>query len=228
MTTQTKEQIILEWSNFLNGHSPEDGLVELCLTDVQKSGLSPETLEKSGVRTFSGNKNLLKERLGFASINNQDILRHCRLIEIPYFNEKGEVLFYRYKVIPSLTDKDGKEIKYLQPKDKVAIPYILPGIWKIKDKPHKPLWIAEGEKKALKLTQHERYAIALSGVWNFRSNNPGDADLFSELKSFAWHGRTVYMAFDQDLWINPSVRAALYELAFKLYELKAIVRIAQW
>src|SRR3972149_8610347 len=79
---------------FLNGHSPDDALVNLAIEDIQKSGLTPEVLEMAGVRIFSGNKDLLKERLGFASINNQDILRHSRLIEFPYFNVKGEVLFY--------------------------------------------------------------------------------------------------------------------------------------
>ncbi len=40
--------------NFLNGHSPDDGLVKLAVEDMRKSGLLPKTLEKAGVRIFSG------------------------------------------------------------------------------------------------------------------------------------------------------------------------------
>ncbi len=221
-----------EYVKFLNGHSPDDGLVKLCIEDVQKSRLSPETLEKVKARIFSGNKDRLKECLGFASINNQDILRSCRLIEFPYFNEKGETILYRYKLIPSLTDKDGREIKYFQPKDKVAIPYILPEAWQVKDKTNKPIWITEGEKKALTLIQHGRHAIALSGVWNFKAGGKSDLNndkgLWQELQSFEWRGRTVYLAFDMDLWTNPAVRSALYELAFKLFDRGASVKIATW
>jgi len=221
-----------QYAYFLNGHSPDDGLVKLCIEDVAKSGLSPETLEKTEVRIFSGNKDSLKDRLGFASINSQDILQHCRLIEFPYFNERSETIPYRYKLIPSLTDKDGGEIKYLHPIGKPAVPYILPEVWQIKEKTNKPIWITEGEKKSLTLIQHGRHAIALSGVWNFRagknSDLGGDKNLWHEMQSFEWRGRTVYLAFDMDLWINPKVRQALYELAFKLFEKGAIVKVVTW
>lgn len=37
-----------QYADFLNGHSPDDGLVQLALADVQKLGLSSETLERAG------------------------------------------------------------------------------------------------------------------------------------------------------------------------------------
>jgi len=225
MSGREASQPSLEY--FLNGHSPDDGLVEFALTDVRKSGLTPETLEKAGVRLFKGRKDDLKERLGFASIGGQEILRVSRLIEFPYLNEKGEILFFRYKLIPAIGD-----VRYLQPKDKPALPYILPEVWRVKDKTSKPIWITEGEKKSLTLIQHGRHAIALSGVWNFRagknSDLGGDKNLWHEMQSFEWRGRTVYLAFDMDLWINPKVRQALYELAFKLFEKGAIVKVVTW
>ncbi len=76
----------IDWTNFLNGHSKDDALVQLAIHDVQKSGLTPETLAKAGVRLFNGDKEALKKCLGFASIDKQDILRLSRLIEFPYFN----------------------------------------------------------------------------------------------------------------------------------------------
>lgn len=222
-----------EWSRFLNGHSAEDGLVKLALEDVQKSGLSTEAIEMAGIQIFRGGIDDLKEHLGRAKVNGHSLIGDFRLIEFPYFNKESEIVFYRYKVVPTTTDQNGNEIKYLHPIGRSAIPYILPFVWAVKDKPHKPVWITEGEKKALKLIQHGRYAIALSGVWNFKAGKnsdelDSDKSLWAELESFEWHGRTVYMAFDNDLWTNPRVREALYELALKLFERKAIVRIAQW
>ena len=221
-----------QYANFLNGHSPDDELVKLALEDVQKSGLFPETLEVAGVRIFSGNKDQLKNRLGFAFINGENLLNVCRLIEIPYFSKDSKILFYRSKLIPSIADKQGKEIKYLHPLSKPAIPYILPEVWKVQDKANKPIWITEGEKKALALIQHGRHAIALSGVWNFRAGAKSDLDsdksLWAEIECFAARGRNIFMAFDSDLWTNPLVRRALYELSFKLYDKGANIRIVTW
>ena len=212
---------------FLNSYSLTESLVEMALADVQKSGLKPETINNAGIRIFKGNSDDLKEHLGMGSLNGQNILKLSRLIEFPYFNEKGDILFYRFKLVPGLGDT-----KYLHPIGKPALAYILPEVWTIKEKANKPLWITEGEKKALVLIQHGRYAIALSGVWNFRAGKNSDLQddkvLWRELEAFQWQGRMVYLAFDSDLWTNPMVRQALYEFAFKLYERGAIVKIAVW
>lgn len=220
-------------TRFLNGHSLADGLVQLAVEDMQKSGLLPETIKNAGVRIFNGNREDLIKHLGRETLSGHSILALSRLIEFPYYTERGDIYLYRYKLIPSLSDKGGKEIKYLHPIGKPAIPYILPDIWKVKDKTNKSLWITEGEKKALALIQHGRFAIALSGIWNFKAGKnsdeiESDKSLWAELEAFQWRGRTVYMGFDNDLWTNHRVREALYELAIKLYERKAIVRIAQW
>src|SRR3990172_11079938 len=221
-----------EHRHFLNNHSPDNGLAKLTLEDIQKSGLSAKTLEKAQVRLFRGDKDTLKGRLCFASINGQSILSTSKLIEFPYFDKGGDILLYRYKLIPSTVDKDGREIKYLHPLSKPAIPYILPEVWKVQDKANKPIWITEGEKKALALIQHGRHAIALSGVWNFRAGAKSDLDsdksLWAEIECFAARGRNIFMAFDSDLWTNPLVRRALYELSFKLYNKGVNVKIVTW
>ena len=222
-----------DFSFFINNSSiASDDLVRRAVDDMVRSGLYPETLEKAMVRIFSDKVDILKARLGRSNLGGQSILQVYRLIEFPYFNKEGKVVLYRYKLIPSALDKDGREIKYLHPENAPAIPYILPDIWDVKDKTHKPIWITEGEKKALKLVQHERHAIGLSGVWNFkagiRSTEKESRELWLELKEFDWRGRTVFLAFDNDLWVNSNVRYALYELAFKLYAKDAIVRIALW
>lgn len=220
------------YTNFLNGHTPEDGLVKLALEDIQKSGLSAETLEKSQVSLFRGDKDTLKDRLGFASINGQSILSTCMLIEFPYFGQDGSIILLRYKLIPSLEDKAGNEVKYLHPLGKPAIPYILPSVWAVKDKSNKPVWIVEGEKKTLAVLQYGQHCIGLSGVWNFRagakSDLNNDKSLWAEIECFAIRGRNIFMAFDSDLWTNPMVRRALYELSFKLYNKGVNVKIVTW
>jgi len=170
----------------------------------------------------------LKQKLGFASFNGHSILQtSCQLLEIPYLDKQGNPLFSRFRLYPPLQD-----IKYLHPKGIPARPYILPDVWAAAEKPHKPLWITEGEKKALKLINEHCLALALSGVWNFKAGkNSDDADskeLWEELLEFNLQGRTTFLAFDADLWVNPQVRNALWELALKLYGKGAIVKFAEW
>lgn len=117
---------------FLNNHPPSDGLVDMAKKDIEKSGLSPETLEKAQVRLFNGDSDLLKQRIGFASINGHNLLASCRLIEFPNIGEDGGVVSWCYKLIPPLYDADGKEIKYLHSKGLPATPYVPLETWQAK------------------------------------------------------------------------------------------------
>jgi hypothetical protein len=60
---------------FLNDHNPEsDSLVGLALEDFRdRGGLLGEPVEQAQIRIFSGDTDILKERLGFASLNGQPI-----------------------------------------------------------------------------------------------------------------------------------------------------------
>jgi len=216
---------------FLNGRT--DGQALLALEDMIASGLSPETLRLAQIKIFDGSAKKLKERLGQTHYDGMSLMQTCRLAEFPYFDEKGGIALYRYRPSPSIyRKKDNEPVKYLHPKDTPAIPYILPDVWALKEKPNKPLWITEGEKKALKLIQHGRPCIAFPGVWLFRAAKDSEEVesryLWKELQTFRWAGRTVYLGFDSDLWINPMVREALYELALKLYAQGAVIRFAVW
>lgn len=116
-------------------------------------------------------------------------------------------------------------------KNNPSYPHIIPAVWQVKDKPHRELFITEGEKKALKLVQHGQFPIALSGVWNFQagknSNLDDDKSLWRDLQGFQWTGRTAYMAFDADLWTNPGVRMALWELSLKLWGMGGVIKFSQ-
>lgn len=224
----------LDYSAFLNGWNPAtDGLAMRALMDVQDSGLSPDILERAGVTLFRGNSGTLKKRLGFSHMDGNPILSICRLIEFPYVDNKGAIARYEYKLCPAVHFVgEEKPRKYLQGKGQLATPYVVPDVWTGRDKVNKALWITEGVKKTLKLIQHGRLAIGLSGVWNFKgsrtSEEPDNKHLWADLEAFRWTGRTVYVGFDSDLWTNPQVRRALYELTFKLYCSGALIRLPIW
>ncbi len=199
------------------------------ITDLKKSGLTKETIEAAGIKIFHGRQDDLKKILGFANMNKQSILHITDLLQFPYFNQDGSIALSRFKPVPQIDDKR----KYLHPLGQPAIPYILPPVWAVKDKTNKPIWITEGEKKGLKLIQHGRHAIALPGVWAFKAGKDSDVpasskEWWASLRLFSWHGRTVYLAFDMDLWTNPQVRYAQYELAVKLLAFGALVKFPKW
>ena len=217
------------FSYFLNGYNPStNALVKQALEDMQdKSRLLPETLELAGVRIFSGNTDTIKNRLGFESIKGHPVLKISKLIEFPYYDKNSKILFYEFKLLPAIEDK-----KYLHPLNVPAYPYILPPVWDIADKPHKPLWITEGAKKVLKLIQHGRPCIGISGVYNFKagkgSKETESLSLWRELEAFNWKGRIAYIGFDSDLCTNPNVRTALFTLACTLIARGAAVKIPTW
>lgn len=204
-------------------------LVQAAITDLEKSGILPATAIRAGVKVFRDRAEDLKRNLGFASIGGCELLRTVDLLELPYYNEDGSIAFKRYKPIPQI-DADRK---YLHPMGAPAIPYILPEVWAVKEKANVPLWITEGEKKALKVNQSGRHCIALPGIWGFKAGknskfNDGSKDLWAQLKIFNWYGRSAFLAFDNDLFTNHMVRSALLELAVKLISMGALVKFVVW
>ena len=195
------------------------------LSDLRKSGLTDETIEKSGIRSVPAD--LMPRRIteAFGHYDN----RIVNAYEIPYFDHEGQVITRQLRIFPAVTFSDGSTVKYLNDKDRPATPYIPGEVWCVRQKTNKPLWITEGAKKALKLMQHGRHPIALNGVWCFgMKNEVGERVLFDDITAFVFEGRTVYLAFDADLWTNPSVRAALYELAVRLFAAGAAVKFVIW
>lgn len=194
------------YDEFLNGETSWKYKFE-CVKDMMLSGLTPKTLAMAGVTVHQPlTPASLKKELNMDKLAARIYEEH-KLIMFPY--PSG---LKRYKVIPQLED-----IKYIQPKDTFPETYCLPIVEEVKAKPHKPIWIVEGEKKTLCLIQYGEHCIGIGGVW-----------LFPNLSGWHLKGRECYIGFDADLNTNPNVRAALYELAFKLYNEGAVVKIAAW
>lgn len=189
--------------------------------DLKKSGILAETITLACIKEISPEQ--FQQESGYK-------IPCDSVYQIPYKDCQGNTILKRWRIFPGVKN-NGKTTKYLHPKGKPAIPYISMSAWAVKSKVSIPLWLTEGEKKALKLAQHGEPAIAFSGVWNFKASdkrNEEDQDLWSVLKDFGWKGRIVYLAFDADLWTNPQVRMALYELSLRLYAKGAILKIVTW
>lgn len=193
---------------------------QLVRDDLKKSALTAEDVQRVGwyslPRDGHGRKKLQKI-LGFTSYDNHDLLKETtEILVLPYPRSN----FARVRLYPPL---DG--VKYLQPSNVAPRAYIPDEVWELREKPHKPLIITEGEKKVLVLHKHGFNTIGLPGVWSFKNTKTGEEDLISDLRAFSWERRTVHIVFDSDSIFNPQVKQAQIELALKLWERGAKVFI---
>ena len=111
-----------DYSYFLNGFDPgSDGLAKMALKDVsEKSRLSAETLEQAQVRLFGGKGNLLKERLGFASFDGQDILRRA----LSFIKKSSRLQYGREYHIVELPSVSGHRRQTLSSREGRACPAV--------------------------------------------------------------------------------------------------------
>jgi hypothetical protein len=193
------------------GSNASGSIPAFILEDFAKSGIKKETLLTSEVNEVS-------------TIKCFTNLTFDKAYKIPFYNLEGDHILDRYRIFPPL----GDSIKYLQPKGKPTMPYYTPSARINASKTSVPLWITEGEKKALKLYQEGETAIALTGIWCFRNSKSQEVDFSEDIKNLSLRSRTVYLAFDSDLHANLNVQKALYELAVRLETHGAHVHIANW
>lgn len=187
----------------------------LHLEDLRKSGLSDQTIIEAGIESVSLSD--IRKRVGF------DIPGLSSCYEIPYDNN-----FSRFRAFYA----DGKEHpKYLQRKKSGNRLYIQSSVRSILNDSSIPLYITEGEKKALKATQEGLYCIGLSGLWNWK--NRGSKELIPDFRQIVLKDRLVYIIPDND-WLQPNkhgykknLKQAVYGLAGKLKERGAKVYIVQ-
>ncbi len=182
--------------------------------DLQKSGLSDETIEAAGI--VSVPPNAIRKRLGY------DPPSLTSMYEIPYGGG-----FSRYRCFYS----EGKiGPKYLQKRDtgnRLYIPALAPSI--LTDTA-KPLFITEGEKKALKACQEGIPCVGLAGLWNWKIKDGG---LIPDFERIILQGRKVFMIPDND-YLKPNKHGydknlgkAVNDLAESLIEKGAMVSVIQ-
>lgn len=215
------------------------------LGDLERSGLNKETIASSGIRDEVTDPEvgiLLRDKY------------HVRGFVIPYHKFDGDELkFYRVKVLASLNGH--KPPKYLQAKSSanhLYLPTSLNGLepnWATDTTV--PLYITEGEKKALAGVQAGLVTLAVGGVFSWRTHihsfdrgvvrvedkassrvvhldDRGErsykTEVASEFNDIDWSSRSVYLIFDSDAETNEEVQRAAFEFANWLDEQGASTR----
>ena len=187
------------------------------IEDLRRSGLSDKTIIEAGI--FSATADRVNEILGFNPENSTGMA-------FPYYFDANDSNhpYIRIKIDnPPLIG--GKPAKYLSPKRSQNHLYIPPQLISVLNEPSKPLYITEGEKKALKAAQEGLDCIALAGVWCWKGKDvDGESKPIPDLNKIKWNERNVFIIFDSDASHKPSVLKAEKALASELNSRGAHVR----
>lgn len=183
------------------------------LKDLRNSGLSDITIIEASIKSVLPNE--IRKKLGF------DVLGLQSMYEIPYNDEYSRFRVFYDENIKHLKDYQ-KRPKYLTGKNSGNHLYIPHKVKPILTDISIPLYITEGEKKALKAVQEGLYCIAISGLWNWKVKDKDD--LIPDFDLLALDGRIIYLVPDND-WLEPdgngdrkNLSQAVDRLACKLIE----------
>ncbi len=151
---------------------------------------------------------------------------------IPYFNPQGKLTgLIRFKVLGEFTPAGSKKpVKYLQKAGSTSQLYFSPLLdWgTITQDTAIPIFIVEGELKAIKACQEGIHAVGVSGVYNWRKRDDDDnSSPIPCLNLIKWGNRVVYICFDSDAATNPMVLKAELALAKEIFNRGATPRIAR-
>lgn len=189
------------------------------LANLKKSGLLKEFTQKAEISSVCPRD--IPKILG--PYLSQKVLS---LLKFPYPHCDG---FARYKCFPAIRHK-GRLIKYWQPPGTGNHLYFPPAIENIFQDTSIPLYLTEGEKKALKAMQEGLFCIGLSGLWNW---SDGAGDLIEDFNRIDFKSRTIFIVPDSD-WLQPNIhgyktnlRQAVNELAYRLIDRGAKVFIVE-
>jgi hypothetical protein len=165
------------------------------------SGLNDKTIELMRVESVDPSDRL-------KSLGVQSAYR------IPYLELKDCPPFHRDKLFPPLKDADGKTRKYDQPANSCRL-YVMEPVVDLLQDFTKPLFIAEGEKKAAAGYQAGLgCVVGIGGVWNFLLK--GTDEMIPEFDRIAWRSREIYYIPDSDVWARRDLQDAVYELGAKI------------
>ena len=179
--------------------------------ELRRSGLSDDTIARAGL--YSATEPGVRDLLGFGAGSG---------LVFPYPELNGSGPYARVKL--DATPPDGK--RYRSPKGRPNRLYIPPLLDPaVLADARTPLWITEGEKKALKAVQEGLPCVGVPGVWSWRTRDARDRGVpIADLEHVVWRGRTVFVVYDSDLVTKPQVRLAEYALARELQRRGATVK----
>jgi len=184
--------------------------------DLRRSGLIDETIRLHRIQSVP--KPLVRRLLGWLPQGLESTLL------IPYPDPAGGfMLQIRVKVFPALKGPDGHTIKYLQPKGSGARLFFPLMTLQEARQSDRPLFLVEGEKKALAVAQLGLPAVGFCGIegWHVA----GSRDLLPDFDWIRLRGRFVELLPDGDWQTNPNVERGAFGLAEALEARGATVRL---
>jgi hypothetical protein len=175
--------------------------------DLYASALSDETIQRSGIGTVP--PDMLRDLVG-----SRLAAKITSAYAIPYPDLRGGWLpLVRLRVFPPVVTKSG-QLKYWQPKGSEPRIYFPILTLDAVVRSDAPLWVAEGEKKAMSLSQTGEPCIGIAGCegWHLA----GRTALHPDLDDVGLTGRVVNLWLDADVASNPMVRFAADRLVSAL------------
>jgi len=168
--------------------------------DLHKSGLTDATITGQFIRSVP--PSMIPRLLGF----DMPSVRSAMLL--PFRAPAGGFLDHvRVKIFPPLTDAGGHTIKYLQPKASAPRLYFVASCLREVLEGEAPVWVVEGEKKALAVAQRGLPALGFCGVEGWHAG--GERRLLADFDALRLRDRIVELLPDGDYQTNPNVKRAI-------------------
>ncbi len=204
------------WLGHLLSRAFDGALAPEHLADLRKSGLTDQTIAAQFIRSVP--PAMIGRLLGF----DMPSLRSALLL--PFRAPTGGFMDHvRVKAFPTLRDADGHSIKYLQPKGSAPRLYFISACLREVLEGDAPLWLVEGEKKALAVAQLGLPAVGFCGVegWHVR----GERRLLPDFDAIRLRDRIVELLPDGDYQTNPDVKRAVQRFGSALSLRSARARV---
>jgi len=175
-----------ESQNFLPEH----------LEDLQRSGLNKTTIEQLGI--YSASPQDLLHLVGLKTPSGLE-----SLLVFPYPGVNG---YCRVKLFPTMKDKKGHSVKYLQRPKSESHLYVPNDTARVLGDPSIPLAWTEGEKKAARLDQEGQPTVGMGGLWNWLQEGKPIPDMDRIIHA----DRKEILFPDSNVWTKPELTKAVY------------------
>jgi len=175
--------------------------------DLEQSGLTKEMIQAQFLRSVP--PAMIGPLLGY------DIPAIRSALLFPFRSPAGGFMDHiRVKIFPALTDADGHAIKYLQPKGSTPRLYFISSCLRDMLEGDEPLWLVEGEKKAINVAQRGFPTVGFCGVEGWHAK--GERRLIEDFNAIRLHDRIIEVLPDGDYKTNPNVARAIQRLGTAL------------
>jgi hypothetical protein len=189
--------------------------------DLARSGLTPDDLERLGVRVWTLTPTDLErflKQVGFGWA-----LPCARSAYVLQYPADG---YYRVRLFWADACQHTEKLpKYLGPPGRPVPAFVVEPVQALAGKRMQAIAVVEGEKKALALLKAGVNAVGIGGCWCFKGP---DGDLVEPLDTWEWRDRIVYLVPDGDWRVNPDVVQAWTTFGLLLAAKEAAPHVVTW